>query len=83
MNQRHDLVRQQSGLSYTEILAAIALLAISVLPATNALRGAMDTAEADLEATMDHFRLVTKLEEVLALPFPIVSAQAAASSEEE
>lgn len=72
--------RHQSGISYVEVLAAVIIVAIIVLPASNAIRGSVDAAAADSRATVNHFRLMSKLEEVLAEPFSVVSARAAGST---
>lgn len=71
------MIRRQSGVSYAEALAATIIIAVTAVPVTNALRGALATAEADASATVNHYRLLGKLEEVLAEPFATVSAQAA------
>lgn len=70
-------MRRQSGLSYVEVLVAVIIIAASVMPATDALRGAMNTANADTAATVNHYRLVGKLDEVLTRPFAVLSPQAA------
>lgn len=80
MRLQSRFARYQSGISYAEVLAAVIIIAVTVVPATNALRGAMNTAETDSEATVNHYRLVGKLEEVLAEPFTVLSAQAAGPS---
>ncbi len=77
MRQALKIARHQSGISYVEVLVAVTILAISVLPATNAIRGSMDAAESDSLATVNHYRLMSKLEEVLAEPFSAVFAEAA------
>lgn len=68
---------RQLGISYVEVLATLILVAAIMIPATNAIRGAMDVAEADSQATVNHYRLVSKMEEVLADSFAAVSGQAA------
>lgn len=77
MRRSLKFARNQSGISYVEVLAAVIIIAITVIPATNAIRGSMDVAESDSQATVNHYRLISKLEEVLAEPFSAVSAQAA------
>lgn len=69
--------RHQRGISYVEVLAAVIIIAVAVVPATNAIRGSLDVAEADNQATVDHYRLMSKMEEVLAEPFAAVAAAAA------
>ncbi len=70
----------QSGFSYVEVLVVVIIIAATVVPATDALRGAMNTAAADTAATVNHYRLVGKLEEVLSRPFAVLSPQAAGPS---
>lgn len=77
MKQRTIAACRQSGLSYVEVLVAVIIIAVSIVPATNAIRGAMGVAESDSRATVNHYRLMSKLEDVLAAPFSTVSAQAA------
>ncbi len=76
MKLRTTTARHQSGLSYVEVLVAAMLIAATVVPATDALRGAMYATNADSAATVNHYRLVGKLEEVLAKPYAILTAQA-------
>lgn len=73
MSVRH----YQDGLSYVEVLLAVLIIAISVIPATNALRGSVHSAAADTDATINHYRILGRLEDVLAEPFSTVAAQAA------
>jgi len=80
MTLRRKLARRQAGISYVETLLAVIVIAVSVVPATNALRGGMDSAQADVQATVNHYQMLGMLEEVLAEPFSTVSAQAAGLS---
>jgi hypothetical protein len=59
-----------------EVLVAAMIIAATVVPATNALRGAMYASNADSAATVNHYRLVGKLEDVLAKPYATLAAQA-------
>lgn len=77
MKAKLNTPSQQSGISYVEVLAAVIIVAVSVIPATNAIRGALDVAEADNQATVNHYHLMSKMEEVLAEPFADVAAAAA------
>lgn len=67
---------RQSGLSYVEVIVAVLIMSVAVVPAADALRSAMQSAEIDAEETTNHFQLVAKLESVLAEPFGAVAAQA-------
>lgn len=66
----------QRGISYVEVLIAVILIAATAFPAADALHGAMAGALADTEATANHYRARGRLEEILAQPFSMVSAQA-------
>ncbi len=77
MNEQFKLAHRQSGISYVEILATVIIIAVSVIPATVAMRGAMNATQLDSQATVNHYRLMSKMEEVLAAPFTTVFAQAA------
>lgn len=77
MKNSSSTPRQQSGISYVEALVAVILIAVTVVPAMNAIRGAMATATADNLATVNHYRLISKMEEVLAEPFVTLAAAAA------
>lgn len=77
MIQNPANAQRQLGMSYVEVLLAVVILAISMIPASNALRGALNATEIDASATVNHYRLVRRLEEVLAEPFAVVSGQAA------
>ena len=80
MNRHFGTVRHQAGLSYAEVLVAVIIIAVTVVPASNALRGAMHTANADTAATINHYRVVGKLDEILAQPFAVLSPHAAGPS---
>ena len=77
MKTRLKTTPRQSGISYVEVLVAVIVIAVTVIPATNAIRGAMDVAESDSQATVSHYRLISKMEEVLAEPFAVLSSSAA------
>ena len=77
MKAQLNTVRRQAGISYVEVLAATIIIALTAIPATDAIRGAMAGAEFDTQATVNQYRLTSKLEEVLAESFGSVSAQAA------
>ncbi len=77
MNRYSNFPHRQSGISYAEVLATVVLIAITVIPVTEAIRGSMNVAEVGSHATVNHYRLMARMEEVLADPFSTVSAQAA------
>jgi len=70
----------QVGISYVEILIAMIIIALTAIPASNALRGAMVAVNVDAVESANHFRLLARMEEVLAEPFDTVSAQAMGST---
>ena len=77
MNQQFKAAHRQSGISYVETLAAAIIIAVSIVPATVAIRGAMNATQLDSRATVNHYRLMSTMEELLAAPFATVAAQAA------
>lgn len=80
MNRYALTSRRQQGLSYVEVLLAAVIIAISIVPVSDALRGAIGASELDTAATENHYRLVGKLEDVLAQPFADVLAAAAGTA---
>jgi Tfp pilus assembly protein PilV len=73
---------RQAGASYTEVLIAAILIVISLLPMSNAIRGAIDSSDSHEEASIRQMHMIAKLEDVLAEPFSSleVAAIAAASA---
>lgn len=67
-------------MSYVEVLIATALIAVSIVPVGNALRGAISSTAIDTAASTDHYQLLRKLEEVLAEPFADVLAASAGTT---
>ena len=61
--------RQQAGLTYVEILIATLVLLIGLVPALDALRGAVIGTATNETYLREQFRLSGRLEEVLAEPF--------------
>jgi len=68
--------RQSRGFSYVEVLVATILIAIVLVPALEALHSGIQGSGIHASRSRDHFRLVGKLEEVLAKPFDVLSEQA-------
>jgi len=60
---------RQTGATYIEVLIASALIVISLVPMTDAVRGAIDGTSAHEEAAVQHLHLIAKLEDVLAEMF--------------
>ena len=76
VSSRMKIRRRESGMSYMELLIAAAIIAISVIPISEALQTSMKVAQADIDASAAHYRLVGRLETVLAEPFTTLSSQA-------
>lgn len=65
---------RQTGFSYIEVLVAIGLLTIALVPAMNALQGAVAGSAIHATAAAEQNRLRAKMEEVLARPFTTLYA---------
>ena len=74
--------RTQAGLSYIEVLIATILIAVSLVPAVEALRGGIFGAGLHQEAAADHYELKAKMEEVLAEPYALLDAAALSAGSE-
>lgn len=72
----------QSGLSYIEVLIATVLIAVSLVPAVEALRSGIFGAGLHEAATVDHYELEAKMEEVLSQPYALLDAAASAAGSE-
>ena len=69
-----------AGFSYLEVLIATALIAISLVPALEALSMGGSGYELQTLHAEDHYYLAAKLEEVLAEPFSHLDEEASATS---
>lgn len=71
MKPRQTAARRRAarGLSYVEVMVAVVLLVVALVPATNALRVAVAGTAVHQSRSADHHRLRAKLEEVAAKPF--------------
>lgn len=67
----------QAGFSYTEMLIATALVMAGIGPALGSLQRAQLGAAAHVEETQRHYRLLGRLEELLAQPYEVLLAAAA------
>ncbi len=79
MNSGHRNARSQVGASYVEVLIAAILIIVALVPMTETLRGAGESAHIQQQATTRHFRLTARLEELLAEPFVALEAAATAA----
>jgi len=69
MNVFTFVPRRQAGATYIEVLIASALIVISLLPMTDAVRGAIDGSAAHEDAAIQQLHLMATLEDVLAEAF--------------
>jgi len=71
--------RSQTGLTLVEVLVAMALLAVLLVPAMRALQTGIIGADVHADIAASHFRLTSRLEELLAEPFVDLSDAAIAA----
>ncbi len=72
--------RRRAGLSYVEVLVATFLVAVALVPALEALEIGVTGSGIHERELVRHYHLVAKLEEVLALPFGDLEAEAQAAA---
>lgn len=72
--------RYQRGLTLVEVLVATILLTLVLLPAMQALRTSVMGANVHDDLASNHFRLTSRMEELLAEPFVDLEAAAGAPS---
>ena len=70
--------RRERGASYIEVLVATALVGACLVPALDALRTGLVAVEVGSTQTAQHYRMVGRLEELLATPFAALDAEAQA-----
>ena len=56
--------RSQRGMSYPEVVAAVLLLSIMLVPTMDALRAALRGSDIQVKNTIDHYLLIAKMEAV-------------------
>lgn len=71
--------RGEAGLTLVEVLVATVLLAVLLIPAINALQTGAVGADVHADLADNHFRLTSRLEELLAEPFADLEAAALAA----
>jgi hypothetical protein len=76
MNIPAFVPRRQTGASYIEVLIASVLIVISLVPMTNAVRGAIDSSAMHEDTAIRHLHMIARLEDVLAEPFSSLEAAA-------
>ena len=72
-------ITKMTGFSYVEVLIATVLIAIVLVPAMDALLPGIQGSSIHETRTEDHYRLLAKIEEVLAEPFSDLDAAAIAA----
>ncbi len=78
IGQRHaHAARQQSGLSYVEVMVATAIIAIALVPAIEALHTGVLGTEVFASSTTDQYAALGKMEVVLAEPHSTLTLAAA------
>ena len=68
--------RHEQGILYAEVLVAVAILAMALVPATNAIYAGLRANEQFTNSTLGHFALMGRVEELRAEPFPALVAAA-------
>ncbi len=70
---------RQSGLTLIEVLITMVLLTVLLVPTMQALQTSVTGANVHGDLANDHFRLTTRMEELLAEPFSALEGAAAAA----
>ena len=73
---------RSKGFSYVEILVAVTLIAILLVPALKALQAGIQGSDIHREGTIDHYYLAGRFEEVLAQSYTNLLAEANAVGDE-
>ena len=68
--------RRQAGVSYIEVLIATALIAISLVPMTNAVRDAIGASAAHEDTAIQQMHMLAKQEDLLAQAFSTLETAA-------
>ena len=71
--------RFESGLTLVEVLVTVVLLSVVLVPAIRALQTSVVGANVHGDLAIEHFRLTSRLEELLAEPFTNLEAAAIAA----
>ena len=73
-------IRFESGLTLVEVLVTIVLLAIVLIPAIQALQTGIVGADVHADVASSHYRLTSRIEELLVEPFADLSDAAIAAA---
>ena len=76
---RFPNLRQANGFSYVEVLVAVILIALTLVPAISAVFGGIEGGDMHEQSAQDHYRITGLLEEVLARPFDELQSEADAA----
>lgn len=80
--ERRRQPQVRSGFSYVEILVAMSLIAIALIPAMDALRVGVTATTVQETRVTNHYELIGRLEQVLAEPFAALSTAAGLAGDE-
>jgi len=67
---------RQSGFSYMELLIATLLITIMLVPALEAMQSGIQGSGIHTQLAQNQYRMISKMEQTLALPFTELLAQA-------
>ncbi len=81
-DRRHGSRVRTTGYSYVEVLVATVLISVSLIPASEALRDAASVSNINNDYSAQHYRLVGKMEEVLANNFGALQTAAVTAGSE-
>ena len=70
------MMNRQSGFSYMELLVATLLIAIMLVPALDAMQSGIQGSAIHTRLAQNQYRMISKMEETLALPFTELLEQA-------
>jgi type II secretory pathway pseudopilin PulG len=72
----HGQARMMNGFSYVEVLIAVVLIVIALVPAMDALTPGIAGSGIHESLAEDHYQLTGRLEQILVEPFEILEAAA-------
>jgi hypothetical protein len=67
---------RMTGALYAEALVAVAILALAMVPATNAIHAALQSSQQFVTNTTDHFSVMGRMAELSAEPYASLDAAA-------
>jgi type II secretory pathway pseudopilin PulG len=70
------MMNRQSGFSYMELLVATLLIVIMLVPALEAMQSGIQGSGVHTQLAQNQYRMISKMEETLALPFGELLQQA-------